>query len=102
MEPERFHITGRWPGHWVSLPQNWDELPEHRLLSRETSTYIHKAIEALPPQQREVITLRDVEGWTVAEVCNLLGVTPVNQRVLLHRARSRVRRILEQVLKEEE
>jgi RNA polymerase sigma-70 factor (ECF subfamily) len=101
VEPERFHITGRWPGHWVSLPQNWDELPEDRVLSRETYAYIQQAIEALPPQQREVITLRDVEGWTVAEVCDLLGVTDVNQRVLLHRARSRVRRALEQLLKEE-
>jgi RNA polymerase sigma-70 factor (ECF subfamily) len=57
-----------------------------------------EAIEALPPTQREVLVLRDVEGVPAADVCNILGITDTNQRVLLHRARSRVRAALERHL----
>jgi RNA polymerase sigma-70 factor (ECF subfamily) len=85
-------------GHWVSFPRNWDELPEERLLSQETRAQIQQAIDALPGSQREVITLRDVEGWASEEVCNMLGISESNQRVLLHRARSKVRHTLEQYL----
>ena len=85
-----------WPGEWAALPRRWAELPEHRLLSRETLDMIRAAIEQLPMSQREVITLRDIEGWGAAEVCALLDLTESNQRVLLHRARSTVRRALEQ------
>ena len=85
-------------GHWVSFPRNWDELPEERLLSQETRAQIQQAIDALPESQREVITLRDVQGWDSEEVCNMLGISESNQRVLLHRARSKVRRTLEQYL----
>jgi RNA polymerase sigma-70 factor (ECF subfamily) len=67
-------------------------------VARETLAHIREAIATLPPSQREVITLRDIEGWTSEEVCNFLGVTETNQRVLLHRARSKVRRTLEQYL----
>ena len=74
----------------------WDETPEDRLLSRETRAISQQAIETLPPSQREVITLRDIEGWTSDEVCNVLGITETDQRVLLQRARSKVRRALEQ------
>jgi RNA polymerase sigma-70 factor (ECF subfamily) len=59
------------------------------------------AIEMLPPNQREVIRLRDVLGWTSGEVCNALDVSETNQRVLLHRARAKVRRALESYLAEE-
>lgn len=99
--PERFRPADdpEWAGHWVSQPERWDDIPESRLLSEETQAYLLQAIEALPPNQREVITLRDVEGWRPEEVCNLLGITEVNQRVLLHRARSKVRGALEQYLK---
>ncbi len=90
-----------WANGWVSLPRNWNELPEERLLSRETLARVHAAIAALPPSQREVITLRDVEGWTAEEVCNVLEITETNQRVLLHRARAKVRRDLEQYLNAE-
>jgi RNA polymerase sigma-70 factor (ECF subfamily) len=88
----------QWPGHWASVPRNWDEIPEERLLSLETRAHIRAAIEALPPTQREVITLRDVDGWTAEDVCNLLGLSESNQRVLLHRARVRVRRALDEYL----
>lgn len=99
VDPDRFRPAGApSAGHWLSPPQNWDEMPEERLLSRETREEIGKAIEALPPNQREVITLRDIEGWTAEEVCNTLSISETNQRVLLHRARSRVRAKLEQYL----
>lgn len=98
--PERFNPAGTaWAGHWTSLPERWDDFPESRLLSQETQTYLLQAIETLPPNQREVITLRDLEGWSSEEVSTLLGITEVNQRVLLHRARSKVRGALEQYLK---
>ena len=88
----------RWPGHWTSLPPGWDAVPEERLLSGETRSLIHAAIDALPPSQREVVSLRDSEGWTAKEVCNILQISETNQRVLLHRGRSRVRRALERYL----
>lgn len=84
-----------WPGHWATPPRSWGASPEEHLLSRETLGLIEQAIANLPPAQREVITLRDVEGATSEEVCNVLGLTETNQRVLLHRARSRVRAALE-------
>jgi RNA polymerase sigma-70 factor (ECF subfamily) len=102
VDPERFSSShgGTYPGHWSDPPRRWEGAPEERLLSRETLAHVGAAIVALPPSQREVITLRDVEGWTSAEVCNVLGITETNQRVLLHRARSKVRRALERYLDE--
>ena len=87
-------------GWWSSYPQNWDELPEDRLLSQELRARIQQAIEGLPASQREVISLRDVEGWAPGEVCQALGISEANQRVLLHRARSKVRGMLEIYLSE--
>jgi RNA polymerase sigma-70 factor (ECF subfamily) len=84
----------RWPAHWLAVPRSWEEVPEDSLLSGEALDTIRSAIDGLPPAQREVITLRDVEGWTSNEVCNVLSLSETNQRVLLHRARSRVRRTL--------
>ena len=102
IEPERFQGPDqRWPGQWVSFPRSWDEIPEERILSQETMTRIQEAIDTLPPGQREVITLRDIEGCTSDEACNLLGVSEVNQRVLLHRARCKVRRALARYFEEE-
>ena len=83
------------PGHWAAAPTSWGPDPEERLVMTETLNHVQIAIEALPKSQREVLTLRDVSGWTSAEVCELLGISEVNQRVLLHRARSKVRRQLE-------
>jgi RNA polymerase sigma-70 factor (ECF subfamily) len=88
----------RWPRHWATPPQSWAATPEERLLAQETRRQIAAAIAMLPPNQREVITLRDVEGWSAAEVCNVLGVSETNQRVLLHRARAKVRRALDAYL----
>lgn len=84
-----------WPRHWATPLPRWDESPEQRLESRETMAAIRTAIDALPPVQRMVMTLRDVEGLDADEVCQALDITPGNQRVLLHRARSRVRTALE-------
>jgi RNA polymerase sigma-70 factor (ECF subfamily) len=80
------------PGGWSAPPR---DLPEERLLAAETRERIAAAIEALPPNQRAVISLRDVEGWSSDEVRNALDLSEVNQRVLLHRARSKVRAALE-------
>jgi RNA polymerase sigma-70 factor, ECF subfamily len=79
----------RWAGHWAKWPEPW---PEEQLLSREALARVSEAIDRLPEGQRAVIQLRDVEGWSSQEVCEALGLSEVNQRVLLHRARSRVRR----------
>ena len=84
-----------WPGHWSAPPRSWGDSPERELLSKETLELVEGAISALAPAQREVITLRDVEGWESADVCNVLGITETNQRVLLHRARAKVRAALE-------
>ncbi len=91
----------RWPGHWAEPPRRWDGIPESRLLSAETRARIAAAIDVLPPQQRQVISLRDVEGWPADEVCNVLGLSETNQRVLLHRARAQVRAALEEYLENE-
>jgi RNA polymerase sigma-70 factor (ECF subfamily) len=84
----------RYPGHWSLGPTAW-QLPEEGLLADETRTVIAEAINQLPASQRAVITLRDVEGWDSDEVCEMLEVSPGNQRVLLHRARAHVRGAIE-------
>jgi RNA polymerase sigma-70 factor, ECF subfamily len=86
------------PFHWGAPPRSWGESPEARLLSQETLEVVTRAIALLPPGQREVITLRDVDGWTAEEVCNVLDISDTNQRVLLHRGRSKVRAALERHL----
>lgn len=103
VEADRFQQAGDpSPNHWVKgQPVGWENVPEERLLSREILERVGDAIEALPPNQREVIRLRDVAGWTSGEVCEVLDISPTNQRVLLHRARSKVRRAMEQYLNEE-
>jgi RNA polymerase sigma-70 factor, ECF subfamily len=89
-------------GHWVSAPQSWEDLPEERLLSQELQGVVQAAIDQLPASQKAVITLRDLEGWGSEEVCNTLEISESNQRVLLHRARSKVRRALEAYLGQEQ
>ncbi len=84
----------RWPHHWAVEPVLW-RTPEEDLLAAETRKVVLDAIEALPPAQREVLVLRDLEALPAAEVCNILGLTDTHQRVLLHRARTRVRNALE-------
>jgi RNA polymerase sigma-70 factor, ECF subfamily len=83
------------PGAWAAPPRAW---PQDRILQKETLGVIQTAIEELPDAQREVIRLRDVEGWTPMEVAEALEITDGNQRVLLHRARSKVRAALERYL----
>jgi RNA polymerase sigma-70 factor (ECF subfamily) len=83
-------------GAWVSPPRRWEDVPEESLLSSETLDVARRAIEALPPMQRLVITMRDVEGFAPEETCNALDITETNQRVLLHRARAKVRQALEE------
>jgi RNA polymerase sigma-70 factor (ECF subfamily) len=82
--------TAARPGRWASRPVGW-QTPEERVLGNETRDVLRAAIAALPPAQRLVVTLRDVEGWPAEEVCAALALTPGNQRVLLHRARAGVR-----------
>jgi len=100
VEPDRFLGADhpRWPSHWAAAPGDWATVPDVRLLSQETLAHVRDAIAGLPERQQEVIVLRDVEGWSAEEVCNALGVSEVNQRVLLHRARSKVRAALERYL----
>jgi RNA polymerase sigma-70 factor (ECF subfamily) len=99
VEAERFLDEGhpQWPGHWSDPPEIWadDQLARH-----ETVRAAREAIDSLPSAQRQVITLRDVEGLESSEVCALLGISEGNQRVLLHRARSKVRAVLEAKLGE--
>jgi RNA polymerase sigma-70 factor (ECF subfamily) len=96
VNPARFLPAAhpRWPRHWAVEPATW-RTPEDEVLAGETRKVILEAIDELPRAQREVIVLRDVEGLPSAEVCNILGLTDTHQRVLLHRARSRVRLALE-------
>jgi RNA polymerase sigma-70 factor, ECF subfamily len=102
VDPDRFFSEDhQWSGRWASFPSNWQDLPEERMLSRETCACLEKAIEALPPNPRQIIIMRDIEGWTSEETCNFLGISEGNQRVLLHRARSKVRGMLEKYFEEE-
>jgi len=88
VDPSRFV-----DGEWASPPEPWREV-----LDRELRDVVDRAIAELPPQQRQVIELRDVQGWSSEDVRNVLDLSEVNQRVLLHRARSRVRTALEEYL----
>jgi RNA polymerase sigma-70 factor (ECF subfamily) len=94
VDPHRFRRGLRGRGAWKRPPHPWSE-PEQRALDAETMELIRSVVERLPPDQREVITMRDLLGWSAIEVCDMLEVTDANQRVLLHRARSKVRASLE-------
>jgi RNA polymerase sigma-70 factor (ECF subfamily) len=98
---DRFLQAGSpWPGNWATGPEEWNP-PLQRLLSRETRSVIERAIDRLPEMQRRVVTLRDVEGWPADEVREALGISDANQRVLLHRARTRLREALDRQALEE-
>jgi RNA polymerase sigma-70 factor, ECF subfamily len=98
VDPERFLPPEgqRWPGHWSTPPQAWNSDPESRVLATETLEIVRGVLDTLPSGQRAVVTLRDVQGWTSEEVSEALGLSRGNQRVLLHRARSRLRRVLDE------
>lgn len=85
----------QWPHHWATPPQPWSMGPEGTALDRETMAVVRRALEDLPRAQRMVVALRDVHGWPAADVCAALDLSEANQRVLLHRGRSRLRAVLE-------
>jgi RNA polymerase sigma-70 factor, ECF subfamily len=96
VDPSRFRgADDPYPRHWAAFPSRW---PDDLVEEKETTERIRRAIDALPPMQRMVITLRDVEGWDSEETCRALNLSEGNQRVLLHRARSRVRAAVEEIL----
>jgi len=101
VDPDRFFGREKpeLEDRWASAPRTL--APEEQLLASEAQAIVSRAIEALPLAQREVITLRDIDGRSSADVCNVLAVTETNQRVLLHRARSKVRAALERYLSEQ-
>lgn len=100
VSPDRFQRENdAWPGHWAVPPRPWED-PERRLQSLEARDRLRAAIGALPDTQQAVLTLRDVEGLDAQEVCELLDLSPGNQRVILHRARARVRTELERYFEE--
>jgi RNA polymerase sigma-70 factor (ECF subfamily) len=96
VDPDRFLPADHelFPGHWVLMPSRWPT-PEEGLLSGETRAVIVAAIEKLPKAQHTVLALRDIEGWSSDEVCAALEISAGNQRILLHRARTRVRAAIE-------
>jgi RNA polymerase sigma-70 factor (ECF subfamily) len=91
VDPSRFGSDGL----WKSFPDTWSNVPEDRLLGKETMDHVRVAIDTLPTGQREVLVLHDVAGLDAADVCSLLAISPENQRVRLHRARASVRKMLE-------
>ncbi len=95
MDPARFLTDGR----WAEPPRSFtDESPEKQLIHKEAIFCLERALQQLPLNQRAVVTLRDVEGLGSEEVCNVLQIRETNQRVLLHRARAKLRRALEEHL----
>jgi RNA polymerase sigma-70 factor (ECF subfamily) len=100
--PDRFSPPGhRWDGHWQAPPSPWPQTPEGSVLTAEMRQLLESSIATLPENQRAVFVLHDVEGLSGQEVCNALGITDTHQRVLLHRARSRLRNLLESHYREE-
>jgi RNA polymerase sigma-70 factor (ECF subfamily) len=91
VEPERFNALGT----WSAPPRRWDTGPESLTLRKEAREAIERELAQLPESQRTVVVLRDLEGWSSEEVCNVLGLSETNQRVLLHRGRMRLRAALE-------
>ena len=91
VDPSRFDDTG----HWAASPERWIEEADSRLDAAKLAGRLRSAIDELPDRQREVVTLRDIEGLSSDEVCSVLEISEGNQRVLLHRGRSRLRQALE-------
>ena len=98
VDPDRFQNDDEaWPGHWATPPRPWQK-PEQRLLALEAREHLREALAQLPERQRLIVGLRDIDGHSAEEVCELLGLSQENQRVLLHRGRSRLRAELEKYL----
>lgn len=101
IDPARFQTaSGASPGHWAAFPTSWHGQPEIRAIGHETLAVVRETLDHLPASQQEVVRLRDLEGWSSAEVCNALELTETNQRVLLHRGRAKLRRALESYFEE--
>ncbi|WP_174266984.1 RNA polymerase sigma factor [Mycolicibacterium sediminis] len=99
VDPDRFRDQGdEFPGHWKESPVPFPDTPEGSLLSGELTRVAAAGLGRLPARQREVVTLRDVQGFSSEEVCRLLDISAANQRVLLHRGRAVVRQELEDYL----
>lgn len=97
--PERFRDDEeRWGGFWADPPEAW---PDAQVESGQMLALVRQGVETLPEAQRTVMSLRDVDAWESDEVCELLGISEGNQRVLLHRARSKVRAYVEERLRAE-
>jgi RNA polymerase sigma-70 factor, ECF subfamily len=100
VESERFFPEGHeWAGHWMAMPAAFPG-PEEEVARRELRAALEAALDELPVMQRQIMLLCDVVGLTGEEACNILGVTATHQRVLLHRARSKVRAKLERYVEE--
>jgi RNA polymerase sigma-70 factor (ECF subfamily) len=97
VDPARFYDAGRWAGFW-SAPPTLHSPAEQQVIASEAGQQLLAAIWQLPDSQRLVITLRDVQGLSASEVCDLLDITEANQRVLLHRARTKARAAYERYL----
>lgn len=99
VDPSRFRRPDaeKWPRNWTAegVPHHWDVDPVVGVLRGETRALVSAAVDGLPERQRAVVVLRDVQGFESDEVCDLLGLTAENQRVLLHRGRAKVRAALE-------
>lgn len=96
VDPSRFQThSDAYPDHWSVAPRAWNSDPETQFLAAETMAVLSSAVEVLPEAQKLVLIMRDIHGDTPEEVCNTLEISETNQRVLLHRARSKVRGILE-------
>jgi RNA polymerase sigma-70 factor, ECF subfamily len=96
VDPDRFQgDDARWAGHWAAPPRPWSE-PHLRLAAIEARAQLRDALAGLPPRQQLVVALRDVEGLTSDEVCEVLAISEANQRVLLHRGRAAIRTLLEE------
>jgi RNA polymerase sigma-70 factor (ECF subfamily) len=96
VDASRFGLDGA----WIAPPEQWIEEAESRLAAGKLAELLNAALDDLPDRQREVVTLRDVEGMSSEEACEVLGISEANQRVLLHRGRSKLRQALEAELRE--
>jgi RNA polymerase sigma-70 factor (ECF subfamily) len=100
IDPDRFRTGEPWPGHWAVSVADWQPTPMEQLLAEPMQARIEREIAGLPGAQREVLALRDVEGWTATEVCTALDISDANQRLLLHAARSRLRAALDAMIRD--
>lgn len=99
VDPSRFIATGFQQGQWGDPPLAWGDITPERIVGdRQLVEHMDVALNGLPPAQRSIIILRDLEGLDAEEARNVLGISEVNQRVLLHRARSRLRNAMEEIL----